>query len=58
MVLARGESQVNTAQVSQHLLTNAWVVRQFLAADRANPAEIDVVGELGAAGTITVRGRT
>ena len=31
MVLAKGESQVVTSQVSQHLLTNAWVTRQFLA---------------------------
>jgi len=62
MVLAKterpqsSESQLNASQVSQHLLTNIWVVRQFLAADCANPTEIDVVGELGAPGTITVRG--
>ncbi len=30
MALAKGESQVATSQVSQHLLTNVWVVRQFL----------------------------
>ncbi len=56
MVLARAESQVRTCQVSQHLLTNIWVVRQFLAADCDNPTKIDIVGELGAPGTITVRG--
>ena len=50
------ESQLNVSQVSQHLLTNIWAVRQFLAAGCVNPAEIDVVGELGAPGTITVRG--
>jgi RNA 3'-terminal phosphate cyclase (ATP) len=31
MVLAKGESRLVTPRVSQHLLTNVWVVRQFLA---------------------------
>jgi len=30
MILAKGESQVVTSQASRHLLTNVWVVRQFL----------------------------
>ncbi len=54
--LAQAGSQVHVCQVSQHLLTNIWVVRQFLAADCVGPTEIDVVGELGAAGTITLGG--
>jgi len=31
MALAKGQSRVVTARVSQHLLTNIWVVRQFLS---------------------------
>lgn len=31
MALAKGESRLVASQVSQHLLTNVWVVRQFLA---------------------------
>ena len=50
MALAEGESQVNTAQVSQHLLTNVWVVQQFLA------RELLVEGEQGAPGTLVVKG--
>jgi RNA 3'-terminal phosphate cyclase (ATP) len=49
MALAEGESQVSTAQVSQHLLTNVWVVRQFLA------REIHVEGERGVPGTVVVK---
>jgi len=51
MVLAEGESQVSTSQVSQHLLTNAWVVRKFLA------REVRIEGELGAPGILVVRAR-
>jgi RNA 3'-terminal phosphate cyclase (ATP) len=50
MVLAEGESQVTTSQVTQHLLTNIWVVRQFLT------RKIAVEGKLGAPGTLIVRG--
>jgi len=48
MALAEGASQVRTSQVSQHLLTNAWVVRKFLARD------IRVEGEPGTPGTLVV----
>jgi RNA 3'-terminal phosphate cyclase len=48
MALADGESQVRTSQVSQHLLTNVWVVRKFLARD------VRVEGELGAPGILVV----
>jgi len=48
MALAEGESQVRTSQVSQHLLTNVWVVQKFLARD------IRVEGEPGIPGTLVV----
>ena len=52
VALAEGESRVNTAQVSQHLLTNVWVVQQFLA------RELFVEGEPGAPGTLIVGARS
>ena len=55
MALADGESRVSTSHVSQHLLTNIWVVRQFLTADYANPTEIHIEGELGSPGTMTIK---
>ena len=48
MALAEGESRVSTSQVSQHLLTNVWVVQQFLARG------IHVEGEVGAPGMLIV----
>ena len=48
MALADGESRVRTSQVSQHLLTNVWVVRRFLARN------VRVEGEMGAPGTLVV----
>lgn len=50
IALAEGESRLVTSRVSQHLLTNAWVVRQFISRD------VGVEGELGAPGLITVKG--
>jgi RNA 3'-terminal phosphate cyclase (ATP) len=50
MALARGESQMTTSQISHHLLTNAWVVGQFL------PQVFAITGKQGAPGTITARG--
>jgi RNA 3'-terminal phosphate cyclase (ATP) len=50
MALAAGESQVITSQVTRHLLTNVWVVRQFL--DR----ELNVEGEPDVPGTLLVKG--
>ena len=50
MTLAAGESQVVASRVTQHLLTNVWVVRQFLA------RELNVEGEQGAPGTLFVKG--
>ena len=57
MALADGESRMNVSQVSQHLLTNIWVVRQFLTADWANPVEIHVEGELGSPGIVLIKGQ-
>ncbi|MFQ6100070.1 MAG: RNA 3'-terminal phosphate cyclase [Anaerolineae bacterium] len=50
MALAKGESRVITSQVSQHLLTNVWVVPQFLA------RELSVEGESGVPGAVVVKG--
>lgn len=48
--LAAGESRIVTSHVSQHLLTNVWVVRQFLT--RA----LEIEGEEGMSGVLTVYG--
>ena len=50
MVLAGGESRLVTSRVSPHLLTNAWVVSQFLA------RELSIEGEPGTPGALTVKG--
>jgi RNA 3'-terminal phosphate cyclase (ATP) len=50
MALAQGESKVTTAQVSHHLLTNAWVIGQFL------PQALDITGQQGASGMIIAKG--
>jgi RNA 3'-terminal phosphate cyclase (ATP) len=44
MALAEGRSQFTTETVTQHLLTNAWVVKQFL------PGRVHVEGEEGLPG--------
>ena len=49
MALA-GKSRLNTSRVSQHLLTNVWVVRQFLA------RELSIEGESEAPGALVVKG--
>ena len=48
VALAEGESRVRTSCVSQHLLTNVWVVRKFLARN------VRVEGGLEAPGTLVV----
>ncbi|MFQ5656498.1 MAG: RNA 3'-terminal phosphate cyclase [Candidatus Methylomirabilales bacterium] len=50
MVLASGSSSVATTHVTQHLLTNAWVVEQFL------PGHVRVEGEIGEPGLVIVEG--
>ena len=49
--LAVGHSRAGTSRVSQHLLTNVWIVRQFL------PVEVYVEGERGTPGTLMVKAR-
>jgi len=49
MALATGESRLETSRVTQHLLTVAWVVRQFL------PREIVIEGQPGKPGKLVVR---
>ncbi len=48
--LAKGRSSLSTSRVTRHLLTNIWVVQQFL------PVGIEVDGELGGAGRVNVDG--
>jgi len=50
MALAEGRSELVTSRVSRHLVTNIWVVRQFLA------LEISLQGELGFQGRLVVKG--
>jgi len=49
MALAKGESRVVTSQVSQHLLTNVWVTRQFLT------RELSIKEKPGALATLVVK---
>ncbi|MEW6358093.1 MAG: RNA 3'-terminal phosphate cyclase [Planctomycetota bacterium] len=48
--LAAGESRFTTERITQHLLTNAEVIRMFL------PAEIQIEGRPAEPGAVTVRG--
>ncbi len=50
MGLAKGTSIFNCSEVSQHLLTNIGLTKQFLG------CEIFVVGDLGQPGRVTVKG--
>jgi RNA 3'-terminal phosphate cyclase (ATP) len=48
LALADGTSEYTTSEITQHLVTNADVVAEFL------PVDIDVVGQKGAPGRITI----
>lgn len=48
--LAAGETCFTTEAVTQHLLTNIWVIEQFL------PVKFQLTGSLGKPGTVTVTG--
>jgi RNA 3'-phosphate cyclase len=48
LALAEGTSEYTTNEITEHLVTNADIVAQFLAVD------IDVVGEKGAPGRVTI----
>jgi RNA 3'-terminal phosphate cyclase (ATP) len=50
LALAAGRSYLMTEAVTQHLLTNAWVVNQFL------PGSVHVEGAEGEPGTCTIGG--
>ncbi len=50
MALGEGESRLTTSEVTQHLLTNVWVVRRFL------DCRVSVEGHLGAPGELVVQG--
>jgi RNA 3'-terminal phosphate cyclase (ATP) len=50
LALAPGRSQFTTGRVTQHLLTNAHVIEQFV------PARIEVVGQEDEPGLVTVEG--
>lgn len=49
--LSQGESRVTTSEITTHLLTNVWVVRQFLG------SRMSVDGEPGGPGTLVVQGQ-
>jgi RNA 3'-terminal phosphate cyclase (ATP) len=48
LALAPGQSQFSTESVTQHLLTNAWLVNRFL------PGRVYVEGDEGEAGSCTI----
>jgi len=48
LALAEGTSEYTTSEITQHLVTNADVVSEFL------PVDIDVVGEKGAPGRVII----
>jgi RNA 3'-terminal phosphate cyclase (ATP) len=48
LALAKGKSTFTVSKITRHLLTNVWVVKQFLQ------LEISVVGEEGQQGTVIV----
>ncbi len=50
LALAEGRSRFRTAQISQHLLTNAHIIRQFI------PAQIEIEGVANEPGTVVVEG--
>jgi RNA 3'-terminal phosphate cyclase (ATP) len=51
LALAKGESSFTTCRITQHLLTNAWLVEQLLG------TQIVVEGERGKRGQVTIAGR-
>lgn len=49
LAFAPGISRLRTAKITRHLVTNATVIRYFL------PVEIDIAGDIGGAGLISLR---
>ena len=52
LALAKGASSFTTCRITQHLLTNAWIVKRFLR------RQVDVEGEEGKVGRVNVAGHT
>jgi RNA 3'-phosphate cyclase len=50
MALAPGPSVMTVERVTEHLVTNAWVIEQFL------PAKVSIEGKLGKGGRVAVEG--
>jgi RNA 3'-terminal phosphate cyclase (ATP) len=50
LALTPGTSELRTARVTRHQLTNAWVIGRFL------PAKIEIEGEEGEVGMVRVEG--
>jgi len=50
MALAEGRSTITVSEITSHLLTNVWVIEQFL------PVKFEVEGEVGKPGTVSVEG--
>lgn len=51
LAMAAGVSQLRTSKVTQHLVTNAEIVKMFL------PVGIKIDGEIGHSGTVRINGR-
>ncbi len=50
MALALGRSAMAVERITDHLVTNAWVIEQFL------PAKVSIEGKVGSAGRVVVDG--
>ncbi len=50
MALAEGRSSFKVSEISSHILTNTWVIEQFL------PVKFEIKGKLGKSGTVSVKG--
>jgi RNA 3'-terminal phosphate cyclase (ATP) len=50
MALAEGRSTMTVSEITTHLVTNVWVIEQFL------PVKFEVDGEVGRPGVISVEG--
>jgi len=50
MALAEGRSTITVSEITRHLLTNVWVIEQFL------PVKFEVEGDVGKPGMVSVEG--
>ncbi len=51
MAFAEGQSSFSTCEITRHLMTNVWTIKQLLP-----EAEIHVEGEIGSPGTVIIEG--